>query len=320
MDYTKKITELRSIINERLLHLIDNDYIYLDLPYYSNIGDLLIWEGTLNFLSQTKHRCLYSTNADNFKYRNIDKNVIIILNGGGNWGDLWVKHHNFRKKIVEMYPNNRIIVFPQSIYYQDESNLKEDIEFYNKYPNVTVCTRDNKSFEIMTDNFLRNKTLLVPDMAFYIDVKYKPKTTSRILFAKRNDKEFSLESNRYINIPKDAEVHDWPTYEINLNKLPINWMCYKFLSICRRLEKVFNIDIVPAINDFYWKTILKRIYIKMGISFISNYKEIYSTRLHISILSILMGKKIYIIDNNYNKTRNLITTWFSEEECSGMLK
>lgn len=318
MDYSKKITELRSIINERLLPLIDNDYIYLDLPYYSNIGDLLIWEGTLSFLSETKYRCLYSTSADNFKYREIDKNVIIILQGGGNWGDLWVKHHEFRKKIVEMYPNNRIIVFPQSIYYQDESNLKKDIDFYNKYPNVTVCTRDNKSFEIMTKNFRRNKILLVPDMAFYIDVKFKPKKTSRILFAKRNDKEFSLESDRYINIPKDAEKHDWPTYELDLNKLLINRFYKKLESLCKKIDKVFNLEIENKFKDIFWKFFLKKYYINKGECFLSEYYKVYSTRLHISILSILMGKEIYIIDNNYNKTKNFIDTWFSEEERKSM--
>lgn len=318
MDYTKKITELRRIINERLLPLIDNDYLYIDLPYHSNIGDLLIWEGTLCFLSQSKHRCLYSTNADNFKYRKIDKNVIIILHGGGNWGDLWVRHNDFRKKVVEMYPNNRIIVFPQSIYYQVESNLKEDVEFYNKYPNVTVCTRDNKSFKIMTENFISNKILLVPDMAFFIDVKSKYKKTSRILFAKRTDKEFSLENDRYINIPKDAEIHDWPTYELDQNKLFINRFYKKLVSICERIDKVLNLEIENKFKDIYWKFFLKKYYINIGVRFLSEYNKVYSTRLHISILSILMGKEIYIIDNNYNKTKNFIDTWFSEEERKSM--
>lgn len=314
MDYTKKIIELRSIINEKLLPLIDNDYIYLDLPYYYNIGDLLIWEGTLSFLSQTKHRCLYSTNVDNFKYREIDKNVIIILQGGGNWGDLWTLHHIFRKKIVEMYPKNRVIIFPQTVYYQDESNLKDDIEFYNKYPNVTVCTRDNKSFEIMSRNFKNNKVLLVPDMAFFIDVKFKPKKTDRILFAKRTDKELALNKDIYKEIPSNAEIHDWPTIEMNVNRQLIINNLNRLVSLSRRIDSLFNSSIRNFLIDIYWKKIIKPYYINCGINFINSYYEIYSTRLHISILSILMRKKLHVIDNSYGKTSSFMNTWFTLDE------
>lgn len=320
MDYPKKIIELRNIINKRLLPLIDNDYIYLNLPYHTNIGDLLIWEGTLHFLSQTKYRCLYSTDIYNFRKKKINEKTIIILHGGGNWGDLWIDHHLFRKEIVEMYPNNKIIIFPQSIYYQDEVNMQEDIEFYNKYPNVTICTRDNRSFEIMKKNFKNNKILLVPDMAFFIDVKFKPKNTNKILFAKRTDKELSLNKSIYKNIPPDAEIHDWPTFEININDLPIIRNLYRLISLAKKIDSILNVSLENSLVDVYWRKVIKTYYINCGINFINNYNEIYSTRLHISILSILMGKKLHIIDNNYGKTRSFIETWFSEDEYKSLLQ
>lgn len=320
MDYTKKITELRGIINDRLLPLINNDYIYLNLPYHSNIGDLLIWEGTQLFLSQTKYKCLYSTDSDNFKEIKINGEIIIILHGGGNWGDLWTDHHIFRKKIVEMYPQNRIIVFPQTIYYQDVNNMFEDIEFYNKYPNVTICTRDKKSYEIMSKNFKNNKILLVPDMAFFIDVKFKPQKTDRILFAKRTDKELAVDSDIYINIPSNAEIHDWPTFEDNKECRFVNNNLYRIMSVCIKIDMFFKSSIKNVTIDFLWKKIIKPYYINCGINFINNYQEIYSTRLHISILSILMKKKLHIIDNNYGKTRSFIETWFSEEESKSLLQ
>lgn len=320
MDYSKKITELRGIINDRLLPLIDNDYIYLNLPYYTNIGDILIWEGTLCFLSQTKHKCLYSSDIYNFREKKIKEDTIIILQGGGNWGDLWTNHHIFRKKIIEMYHKNRVIVFPQTIYYQDENNMLEDIEFYNKYPNVTICIRDKKSFEIMSRNFKNNKILLVPDMAFFIDVKFKSKKTDKILFAKRTDKELSLEKDIYKNIPSNAEVHDWPTFEMDISSLSITKNLYRLMSLSRKIDYVFKTSTRNFLVDIYWEKIIKPYYINCGINFINNYNEIYSTRLHISILSLLMGKKLHIIDNSYGKTRNFIETWFSDEESKPLLQ
>ena len=43
--FESKINKLRALIFEKLVPLIDNDYILVDLPYHSNIGDILIWEG-----------------------------------------------------------------------------------------------------------------------------------------------------------------------------------------------------------------------------------------------------------------------------------
>lgn len=53
MTCEEKIWELRQIIEEQLTPLINNDYVLYDLPYYSNIGDLLIWEGELSFFERT---------------------------------------------------------------------------------------------------------------------------------------------------------------------------------------------------------------------------------------------------------------------------
>lgn len=57
MSHNDIIARLRSVVGSVLTPLIDNDYVYLDLPYYENLGDLLIWEGTLNFLKETGHKC-----------------------------------------------------------------------------------------------------------------------------------------------------------------------------------------------------------------------------------------------------------------------
>ena len=52
---------------------------------------------------------------------------------------------------------------------------------------------------------------------------------------------------------------------------------------------------------WYATHIYKPFLINKGVRFISKYKEIYTTRLHVSILSTLIEKKHYIIDNSYGK-------------------
>lgn len=52
MNFLEKKKQLRTIIEEKLTPLIDNDYVLYGLPYYNNIGDTLIWEGELEFLKK----------------------------------------------------------------------------------------------------------------------------------------------------------------------------------------------------------------------------------------------------------------------------
>lgn len=42
--------------------------------------------------------------------RKIKKDTIILLQGGGNFGDIW-DIHEFKRKVIRNYPENRIIIF-----------------------------------------------------------------------------------------------------------------------------------------------------------------------------------------------------------------
>ena len=114
----KKNERLKAIINEKLRPLISSNYLYLDVPYHANLGDTLIWQGTLDFLKTLPYKCLHSSWYNSTKYKDIaDKNpnCPIILHGGCNFGDVWIECHKFRKKVIENLPNHRIIIFPQTI-------------------------------------------------------------------------------------------------------------------------------------------------------------------------------------------------------------
>lgn len=63
---------------------------------------------------------------------------------------------------------------------------------------------------------------------------------------------------------------------------------------------------------WYAQHIYKWYLIKNSVKFVSQYKEIYTTRLHTSILCTLLGKKHYILDNSYGKNKNFYDTWFKD--------
>jgi len=310
MNFKEKLSQLRAIIIDNLAQLIDNDFVLMDLPYHSNIGDILIWEGEIQFLNnfKNKYKLLYSCSQQTFRNREFNKNIIILMHGGGNFGDIWCNHHEFKLNIIDIYKNNKIIIFPQTVFYSDKEKMYRDSELFSSHKNIFICARDKKSYKILNDNF-NNKILLVPDMAFCIQSflleRYKSNIIDKSLFLKRTDKEI----NKYIDysmfiLDKKIDTHDWRTME------KFDLIC-SYMNCFVRQGRKSNI-IFPKIADIYASALFKNYMIKNGVGFISKYNRIYTTRLHGAILSCLLEKPCTLFNNSYGKNRDFFETWLSD--------
>jgi pyruvyl transferase EpsO len=311
MTTSQKISELKQLIAKNLTPLITNDYVFLDLPYFPNIGDTLIWQGTLDFLATLPFKCLYSSSIENYKRPKINKEIIILLMGGGNFGDLWYRHQIFRKTILQSFPENKLIQLSQSIYFKNENIMKEDAEVFAQHKNLTMCFRDKYSLDIANRYFAFSTNLLVPDMAFNVEMNrwqryIKPIIRGEILFLDRKDCEKNIDEN-YNIVPTIAEVRDWPTME----KQPFG--IHIFFKLKFLLQKV-SPRINNKISDIVFQCVLRKYYIRKGIEFISEYETIYTTRLHAGILAFMLGKTFTFFDNSYGKNRGVYETWLKDVE------
>ncbi len=313
MTSQEKVLQLKHIIYRTLSPLIDSDYILLDLPYHSNLGDTLIWQGELDFLKTKTYKCRYSTwfggNILNIQ-KKIHPETILLFHGGGNFGDLWPEPHEFRKKVLRYYPRQKTILLPQTIYYQNRENLLEDADFYSHYPNVTICARDYRSFDILKQYFPNNPSILMPDMAFAINIKHyrREKSHNGSIFIRRNDKEFNNNIN-YQSIPKDSYVSDW-LFLGNSKKYNRQQNIEKWGA---RIDKRLGTDYKHIWLDAYWYYVLRPLNVKTAIRTVDRYKSIYTTRLHAAILSIILGgKNITLFDNIYGKSSTFYKTWLSD--------
>lgn len=308
MNLDLKVAQLRSLIESTLTPLIDADYIYLDLPYHENPGDILIWEGTEQFLKKIPHQCLYKSSWDTYKPQEISDDTIIIMHGGGNFGDLWSEHQKFRLSIILQYPQNKIIILPQSVYYNDRKNLKRDAIIMRNHPNLIICARDKASYKTLIKKSFSDKIILLPDMAFCIpdDIlqKYQsPNTNNATLFVKRTDKELLCPyvHERKLRKEQDLNTQDWPSYEH-----PDDDVLVKFWELKAQNKEPEYIA--------YATEILRPYLFKQGVMFISSYNKIYTTRLHVAILCVLLRKPVYIFDNSYGKNRTFYEAWLSNVE------
>lgn len=321
MTYQEKISELKNIIQKELTPLITDNYVLLDLPYHTNIGDFLIWEGVKAFLKTTPYKCLYTSSVDtyNTQYK-IPKNAIILINGGSSFDDLWRRHPEFWLSTIQKHLDNKIIILPQSIFYKNEKSLEEDAKIFSKYKKLTICLRDNNSLSIANQYFANSNNILVPDMAFYIDMtkwkKYISASSNKVLFLSRKDSERKLNQS-YNIVPVNAEVHDWPTMEYTP---PFLKRFYKVQYFLQRVDGKLSTNFSNSFTDIAYKNTLKKNFIKEGIKFTSSYSEIYITRLHSAILSILFQKSFIWFDNSYGKSSSFYDTWLSDIKSIKFIK
>ncbi|MCM1137468.1 MAG: polysaccharide pyruvyl transferase family protein [Duncaniella sp.] len=311
MDCQAKINQLRGKISETLTPLIKNDYVLLDVPYHGNIGDVLIWEGERTFLKSLPYKCLATSSADSWRGNYLRPEVVILLHGGGNFGDLWRWFQDFKLNIIRHHPDNRIIMFPQSVWYEDESLILKDAEILSAHKDLHLCARDRWSYDFMKKHFPDCNIYLLPDMAFCISDsflnRYRGNETDRKLYFRRTDKEIS--SKTPLTIDAISEVHDWPTVEKRLKRF---YYMNRFYGLARRAPTEYTEKLIYETIDQFADKYVRESLVKRGAEFLASYNSVTTTRLHAMILSILLHKPVEYIDNTTGKLSAFADTWLKD--------
>ena len=308
----EKVMQLASLVEERLIPLIDQDYVLYGLPYYTNIGDTLIWEGTLELLKKVPYKCKGVCGWNEYPTSNIAGDNIILIQGGGYFGDVWRNGWQYALDGIRRYKNNKIIVLPQSIHYNDEFLSDADAKYLAEFERLVICVRDKQSYDYAKNHFA-NEVTLVPDMAFCIKKTYLDRwmvpSSNKVLLLKRGDKE--LVSDNIVIPETNIEVHDWPTMETTTKaETRFAYIVAKLRKAQRKLPSMSSI-FRRAEDEMYYRFYRKQM-TSRGVSFLSFYKKVYTTRLHVLILSVLLGKEVYIIDNSYGKLSGCYYTWLKD--------
>lgn len=308
MKVKDKVDYLSSLIDKKVLPLITSDYVFWGLPYYVNPGDTLIWEGALQMLKKSPHKCLGTCGWDDYKYVPLSEETVILVIGGGFFGDVWRKAWDNVMNTITLYPKNPIVILPQSVYYESPEIAKSDAERLSKLEKLTICTRDQQSFEYAQNTFT-NPVMLVPDLAFHCNLKklncFSRHQTNRILYLKRKDKELPSCINDIQG--ENVDQRDWPMMfgESSLSLRIIS----RLISEC---SKIRNVNIRKKSITWLYKYGNRNVIIRDAVRFISPYKEIHTTRLHVMVLSFLLEKKVYILDNSYGKISGCYKAWLSD--------
>ena len=256
--------------------------ILIGTPAHGNLGDHAIAVSELEFIERHKKdkevfeipTPLYKT-CRKFLKKHIKKGDTVIISGGGWMGNLWMHNEVMIRSIIEDYPDNRIIIFPQTLYYTDDTagnkTAGKTRRCFEKHKELYLAVRDDNSLLAAKSllGFAENtgKLLFCPDMALYGSLAVrteKNECNKKVLLCLRSD----IEKNADISAVADMLKHyGYDTQSISTVQS----------SLIKRKDRRGKLD-------------------SLLLSF-SKAEFVVTDRLHAMIFSLLAGVPCYVFNN-----------------------
>lgn len=216
INYTYYKKKQYSFINCHADKLI----IYIGIPTGPNLGD------------QTQKYCIRKWIASNFSdykvvelpsrnfydrrfsvlksmERHICESDIIIFQSGYNVHDLAFGETTAKQIVMEAFPNNRILVMPQTVYFQHKKNMDEVSKSFNKANRLLFLARDRVSMEIAKEMMPSKTILLYPDVVTSLIGTYQfNNTRNGIFLCMRNDTEKYYDDNQINELIEKLKIID----------------------------------------------------------------------------------------------------------------
>ncbi len=290
----------------------NQDYALLDFPAHSNVGDSAIYLGELALLDKIyakppRYVCTKKSAADDIA--KFMTQGVIFLHGGGNFGDIWPAHQAFRNRILQKYPDYKIVQLPQSIHFSDKKAVAKSAEVIDHHKDFTLLVRDRHSFDFAQENF-QCDIRLCPDAAFALsDLQANDAAIIRdTLCILRTDKEKQLSQNDSKLLAELADIEDW------LSEKSVKSLVDRFDRLSYLMLPPLRKRLMSRRAQMYQRHARQRV--SRGVAQICSAKRVVSDRLHVHILSMILGKEHYILDNNYGKIQRFIAAWQADNSTT----
>jgi exopolysaccharide biosynthesis predicted pyruvyltransferase EpsI len=306
------IARLQRKIDEVLTPLIlGKKCALIDFPHHPNVGDSAIWVGEQIFLSKLGVKPAYvcaTRNRDwNAMERAIGRDGTILIHGGGNFGDIWPEHQQLREEALERFPDHPVLQLPQTVHFNDPHEADRTAAKIRKHGKFTLAVRDRRSLAFAQERF-ECDVVLCPDMAFCIGpIDAAASSDQRILLLLRSDKEKNDHSLAQVVLRSpDVLCTDWLTESYTETRLR---------AVAGVFADILRGKAAPSRRGSYYNA-LASVRLRRGLRQLATFRYIVSDRLHVHILSTLLGRHHALLDNNYGKLSSFTAAW--ETNWDGM--
>lgn len=297
--WKQDLDQLKQMHTEIATSLQGKKVAFIDIPLYYNVGDILIYLGTEEFINTHNIDIQYRAFQKNINHSKLKKVDTILFQGGGNFGDLYIKHQSLREMIIKRYPDKQIVMLPETIYFNSLVEQEKSAKVFRTHKDLTLYVRDTRSFDIaksFTDN-----VKLMPDMAHSLhplvdakEVVNQGDKIKRILNLKRKDIESSTNQSAL-----DKQAFDW-----------INMLTLSDHLLLRLFKKMQKLPVIKHKLTKNWKLQSDALLFSASNYFLAH-EQVHTDRLHGLILAVLLGRQVELFDNSYGKNSAYYQQWLS---------
>lgn len=284
----------------------------LDAPNQRNVGDSLIWAGELAYLKRLGVRIAYASDTRSFdekRFRRAHPSGVVLLHGGGNFGDLWPSHQEHRESLTRALPDYRFVQLSQSIFFGSEERAAKADRIIGAHPDFQLLTRDRLSLARAERQLPSIRSAYCPDMALGWDSDLAGEEAvprEEILVIAREDKEQASGLHRvgenWIAGLK-TRVTDWTSYRED----PLDWRVARSLAtlnhkaIAARRKLGLPLPTLSSKRMLQTLSSINAINVWGATKLYSSARVVVVDRLHAHILALLLGIDHVVLDNNYRK-------------------
>nr|WP_281502148.1 polysaccharide pyruvyl transferase family protein [Alcanivorax sp. S6407] len=275
---------------------------------------MLIYAGALLLLKEHGVKLRLQRSVSDFSLEElrdtVGPNTTILCQGGGNFGDLYHSHQALRESLISAFPDNRIVILPQSVHFESDENLNKCIALFRSHDDVFLFARDERSyqqFKAMSDN-----VFMAPDTAHYL---YRllggvaQADRQGVLHFSRTDKE-KVAAAYPFEIGEDDTVVDWQDVVTTRDNRLLAWE--------RRLLRLgvkTNSRHIRNLAAYLWQWHVFQV-VKRSARFFSRYETVISSRMHGHILACLLDQENMVVDNSYGKNSGYYHAWTKDVDCA----
>lgn len=192
--------------------------VLIGVPHHNNLGDHAIVLAEREYIEdnfkeyyyyevseETAEKCLEKVK------KHINPEDILFLHGGGNLGDEYLYVEEVRRKVVQLFPNNIIIFFPQTMHFSNtekgKKELEKSIEIYGKHNKIIMIAREEVSYQNMKKEFSKNNIIKTPDIVTYLNKNGIDEKRDGALLILRSDIEANLDEEKIKHIEKITKTY-----------------------------------------------------------------------------------------------------------------
>ena len=276
------------------------------MPDHSNVGDSAIWAGEMAWLQKNTGKApsyVCDNRATKAELNAYLTGGSILLHGGGNFGDIWPEYQEFRERIILGYPHTSIVQLPQSIHFSEEAALERTTAALREVPQLRLLVRDLESYDLASTRF-GCEVVLCPDMAFALGPLERRRAPDLdVLLLLRTDKESQIETKLVRELPAGWQQADWLDDDPNMHRRALfDTRASAVLSFnVKKLSKMSR-------RRYYYKRVSGE-RLDRGMNLLSRARFVITDRLHVHIISTLMGIPHCFLDNNYGKITRFSTAF-----------